>query len=1593
MASSGFTTTTTTVSAEDYKTMERSLAVLVKKMYPNQQPSDKDSNSGSGGRDYAKGPTAETLTKLVLARASLLGGVSWLVSQVDEVKNTEIRLSLIEDPEIWTGIATVSVRDPIVMEANGGKYATVPTFEEMKSFVLSSEGAFDSLEAEYDAVRKDGPSHTTPATSVFYRQLEGILNRNNIYYFYIKRLLIVYKEYFCNSCNAFINVDSSHFLLDEEEVHPSQILQYMPLWSHLDPWASGDGNLLGSSTHASGMGVRKDDETATVAWKGRNFMRYDLKNKCNPLYYGGDHRGSGLDLVLPLSADLIGDRIRYRHEYDSETDSVEATPVRLPRSLSFPVGTLKTNRSYDRLWNFAVNPTTCRRHLKERLESIPHTSLYRWHSQSKLLSVVVSRNRLMRYPLEPAASPTESQQKPEIPPTPQKKKTSKKFTEIAAGMGSMSTPEDDDDDDYDNGNNEVVMIEPSSHSSHPTTTRPATTTTTTTRQVKKDPDEFYDPSKYGGNEILVRKRDLEPVVVKEKILDALWKELETSYHKGTVAHFNVMQNGDVLCILEDAPPIFPPPSPPPPAPPSKAGESAKPTIPPTATTKVNISNDDAKARKEQEELPQDSDEEKEDEDQRKEREEEEFKTKQELEKAKRRRRAFNVLWYRFESLTRSSSSTTTTASDVDNCIVTVVGRFYFADYQKEGVFFSSEERLEGEPYEGYPVLVRRFTGKEGGGQVQRLSDEQRYMEAYTQYLIAREKKNVEILDAASADPTQSPPVATAEEDSDDAPPPLAPGVEVTAEPTVENVASIRMKGKPKALPIVNRILSATVDRCALSKKDTVEGLKLSFSMLVDKSFRVAEKRDVLYEEESDNVGYTLEEEEEELRALEEDEGEPEDNAEMEPEVGAGGDDDEEEGGEGQNITTTGPSVRPFGPAVQRRSELERRRMERLAEKKRGKSTEAFSEIGVKDEVWSFTMFFSVEKSTKGGHDGGDGEWISPYDRLRTKGMICTRINEENFRNAPRTPLPSETDLGFDYEHYERFPTLDDRRLGRCGEMKLCMDSFTPCASHLSLSSKIHHVDPTKVCDDGKGRAEEDEEGGESKSEASTVYHLSLYPLDDKNNLEDTVVLVWTESYASLMSRNEVVERIGGGVRRTMEDRDDDDAFYYKLQNPFTSEGGRTVILGRSSCPSMSSVTEWDPYREEGKVKLRDFSIVNVQSGSRMRFGGFDSVRSLGEVRAFAIKRPAESMELYRPPVKSRGDDDDDRWWNGRFDCDKVWMTRTGGIAVVMEPIADGRDGSLLKVFRLNKMSTDPGLGIPGEVTTAEHEGGGGGGGGDTPPRPALTLLNVTALKDRDGVNQTVFYGTNKNELGSLFETREHIVLLVKQHPSLVERKDDNKGKIKVYVKMWKSSWTRLTRAVVNMAPVMELPPASALLRVTSTLPSEGSYSDLEVELALKSQRDYSVSAPKMLHRSSGKDGYHLYEGKKKKKEEKARKERMLRELEEPDGKVRLQPSKNTLLMMQHFTSGKCGHSLYPGKGVVDEAPPPPPPPPQVCEITSLFHDVDLSNVCVNPSCNNTMAEYLEDKYEHARWYFCSPDCQASFYQNLPALLRKGKPSR
>ena len=348
------------------------------------------------------------------------------------------------------------------------------------------------------------------------------------------------------------------------------------------------------------------------------------------------------------------------------------------------------------------------------------------------------------------------------------------------------------------------------------------------------------------------------------------------------------------------------------------------------------------------------------------------------------------------------------------------------------------------------------------------------------------------------------------------------------------------------------------------------------------------------------------------------------------------------------------------------------------------------------------------------------------------------------------------------------------------------------------------------------------------------------------------------------------------------------------------------------------------------------------------------------------------------------------WWDASFDCDKAWITKTGGIVVALER-RPSYDDLLVKVFRLNRMTAFPFMAVKNQDSRGVDDDDDDDDDDDADSLSGsaafspVTLLNVGTLKDKDHSQSANFYGFKKNELGSLFETRDHVVLLIKENPqsaSFLSRSNSPSSPyqalLKIYIKKWKISWTKIGTSVLVIKGGEEeeqtTTAAAAAAAVLAPRPPTATFSLRLVNSKFQqSQQDqqqqgeYDRAVLKhtedartmMLSTHSGKRGYDLYTGKKGGRQKGQEEEEEERQKEKKEKEKRRKEKKE-----------KEKRALYK-------------------DVSSLFHDYSLSEVCTNPACNNVAAKYSEIKSDHACWHFCSTQCQSSFYRNLREFMPKG----
>lgn len=302
---------------------------------------------------------ADVLTRLILSRPSLLHGASWFVSQVDGMKDEKAKEECINDSNLFKSLLKIVLRDPIINRGSSkespseGKTSgvisldvSIPSYEKMKSFLFYSKEHRKSFAVSSD---KYGAMEVP----------NSFVNENNIHFYYLKQLIIVHKDKFHNNCHRHYPLDASYLHPPFEGSHASELLNTMPIWSHLDPFSDGFVN-------CENMGITKKEEIVVIAYKGRNFKRFDLTTCC-PL-------NTCLDTVLPMDCAFLGCNI---------SDDI------LQTTRTYDIGTETSNRTYEAVWTSCVSPSTSKRHLKERIKSIPHTAVHEWYRADKKIQVLV----------------------------------------------------------------------------------------------------------------------------------------------------------------------------------------------------------------------------------------------------------------------------------------------------------------------------------------------------------------------------------------------------------------------------------------------------------------------------------------------------------------------------------------------------------------------------------------------------------------------------------------------------------------------------------------------------------------------------------------------------------------------------------------------------------------------------------------------------------------------------------------------------------------------------------------------------------------------------------------------------------------------------------------------------------------------------------------------------------------------------------------------------------------------------------------------------------------------------------------------------
>lgn len=334
------------------------------------------------------GITPEILTRLVLSRPSLLHGAAWLISGLDNIKDDDIRRRIINDAKLWKRLLVIVLHDPILQSSiyiqevkrarsvDGNTPTPVVRIrkdldakdfrDEMITFLYYTKNARDLLSIE---------TIKNVSLDTCSRQFKFI-NDNNIFFYYLKQLIIVHKDKFGNNCNRFFELDISYLNPEYEIGSPqlAKLLRLMPLFSHGDTIYD---SFVGS---VSNMGVSHDPydpdapPIAILAYQGRNIARFDVLS------------GESIDacsgaVVLPLSCDLWS--ISLPDPYGDEDGIMQTTRV-------FPIGTPDVNNDYNVIWTTLISTSNSRRQLVERIYSLKNVSvLYKWYLEGVTVPTIV----------------------------------------------------------------------------------------------------------------------------------------------------------------------------------------------------------------------------------------------------------------------------------------------------------------------------------------------------------------------------------------------------------------------------------------------------------------------------------------------------------------------------------------------------------------------------------------------------------------------------------------------------------------------------------------------------------------------------------------------------------------------------------------------------------------------------------------------------------------------------------------------------------------------------------------------------------------------------------------------------------------------------------------------------------------------------------------------------------------------------------------------------------------------------------------------------------------------------------------------------
>jgi hypothetical protein len=295
--------------------------------------------------------TSEILTRLVLSFKSLLQGISWLISHVEQVKDAELKTAIVNDSDVWRAVTKIALRDPLLACGVNVLDPKLPTWDQIKTFLFYTEKGRRGLRVVSERTNEEimTVANSNPNLKI---------DEENGYYYYLKQLISVHKDKFHNTSGRHYDFDVSNWNPSRENTHAEEMIHNVPIWSHMDLYAN---SFVGSY---SNIGIRPSDETVVLAFKGRNFKRYNLLT-------GMDLNGC-IDLILPIDCDFLS----------CESASLQTTKT-------YEIGNDNVNRVYDNVWSTCIAPATCRRHLKERIKSIPHCALFDWYQNDEKIKVVV----------------------------------------------------------------------------------------------------------------------------------------------------------------------------------------------------------------------------------------------------------------------------------------------------------------------------------------------------------------------------------------------------------------------------------------------------------------------------------------------------------------------------------------------------------------------------------------------------------------------------------------------------------------------------------------------------------------------------------------------------------------------------------------------------------------------------------------------------------------------------------------------------------------------------------------------------------------------------------------------------------------------------------------------------------------------------------------------------------------------------------------------------------------------------------------------------------------------------------------------------